>query len=406
MADLAALVAAFSRDLRGAGIAVTPERSSRFANAILLAGPSTVEELFWLGRTTLVTGQDQYDAYARVFDRAFRGILGSPRALSQLADERAVPGASSSPEREPQSDDIQQDSSPQPSGTGADPGRRIEGENEDDASASALAAVSVSERLMERSCAELDEEELLLIRNLVSSLPIATPMRRGLRSRRAPHGSQFDVRATLRRSYRTAGDPIRLVTKRRRPRPRRIVLIADVSGSMAPYARVYLHLLRGAVVGVHAEAFVFATRLTRLTRALATAQPDAAYRKVAEAAPDWSSGTRIGRSLLEFIDEHGRRGVARGAVVVIVSDGWEIEDPALVGLAMERLGRLAHRIIWVNPRKAAVDFAPLAGGMARALPHVDTFLSGHSVQALGEVVAAIGTAGARRVPGRARDCLG
>lgn len=165
---------------------------------------------------------------------------------------------------------------------------------------------------------------------------------------------------------------------------------------MEPYARVYLHLMRGAVRALGSEAFVFATRLTRLTRQLSTGGPDYAYAKVAESAPDWAGGTRIGTALTRFLDEHGRRGLARGAIVVIVSDGWEIGDPREVGEAMRRLGRLAHHVIWVNPRSAAAEFEPLAGGMAAALPHVDTFLSGHSVRALEELLAAIREAGERR----------
>lgn len=165
--------------------------------------------------------------------------------------------------------------------------------------------------------------------------------------------------------------------------------MADVSGSMEPYARVYLHLMRGAVQALRAEAFVFATRLTRLTRALAATNADVAYGRALEAAPDWSGGTRIGRALRTFLDEYGRRGMARGAVVVIVSDGWEIESPDLVGESMQRLSRLAHHLIWVNPRKAAQSYEPLVGGMAAALPYVDTFVSGHSVRALEEVMDAI-----------------
>ena len=203
------------------------------------------------------------------------------------------------------------------------------------------------------------------------------------------------MRGTLRRSHRTAGDPVEFVMRRRSERPRRVVLIADVSGSMEPYARVYLHLMRGAVQALRAEAFVFATRLTRLTRALAAEHPDVAYRRALDAAPDWSGGTRIGQALETFLDEYGRRGLARGAVVVIVSDGWEIDSPELVGESMRRLSRLAHHVIWVNPRKAADGYAPLVGGMAAALPYVDTFISGHSVRALEEVMTAIRTATVR-----------
>jgi hypothetical protein len=176
-------------------------------------------------------------------------------------------------------------------------------------------------------------------------------------------------------------------------------MLCDISGSMEPYARAYLQFLTcagGAGAGAGAprnEAFVFATRLTRVTRALRSRRPDRAIAQAAAAAPDWSSGTRIGDALKAFNDRHGRRGMARGAVVVILSDGWERGDPALVGREMERLARLAYRIIWVNPRVAAAGFAPRAGGMVAALPHCDALVSGHTLAALEEVVAAI--AGAR-----------
>jgi uncharacterized protein with von Willebrand factor type A (vWA) domain len=171
------------------------------------------------------------------------------------------------------------------------------------------------------------------------------------------------------------------------------VMLCDISGSMEPYARAYLQFLTCAAgSGPNAEAFVFATRLTRLTRALASRHPERAIQRAAAAAPDWSSGTRIGDALKTFNDRHGRRGMARGAVVVILSDGWERGDPALVGREMARLARLAHRIVWVNPRVSASAFSVQAGGMVAALPHCDALVSGHSFQALGEVAAAIGAA--------------
>ena len=170
-------------------------------------------------------------------------------------------------------------------------------------------------------------------------------------------------------------------------------MLCDISGSMEPYARAYLQFLTCAAgSGPNAEAFVFATRLTRLTRALASRNPERAIQRAAAAAPDWSSGTRIGDALKAFNDRHGRRGMARGAVVVILSDGWERGDPALVGREMERLARLAHRIVWVNPRVSATRSPSQAGGMVAALPHCDALVSGHSFEALGEVVAAIGGA--------------
>jgi hypothetical protein len=228
-------------------------------------------------------------------------------------------------------------------------------------------------------------------------LHLATPLRRTRRYEKGRHGQHIDMRRTLRTSLRTSGDPIRLARRRRRIVRRRLVMLCDISGSMEPYARAYLQFLTCAAGSdPKAEAFVFATRLTRLTRALASRHPERAIQRAAEAAPDWSSGTRIGDALKAFNDRHGRRGMARGAVVVILSDGWERGDPMLVGLQMERLARLAHRIVWVNPRVSATAFSVQAGGMVAALPYCDALVSGHSFRALGEVVAAIGGAPAER----------
>jgi uncharacterized protein len=236
----------------------------------------------------------------------------------------------------------------------------------------------------------------------MSRLRLATPVRRARRREKGRHGERVDMRRTLRASLRTGGDPIRLARRRRRVVPRRLVMLCDISGSMEPYARAYLQFLACAAgSGPEAEVFSFATRLTRLTRALASRHPERAIQRAAAAAPDWSSGTRIGDALKEFNDRHGRRGVARGAVVVILSDGWERGDPALVGREMERLGRLAHRIVWVNPRVGASAFTVRAGGMVAALPHCDALVSGHSFAALGEVVEAIGAAGAEPPRGSA-----
>jgi len=169
-----------------------------------------------------------------------------------------------------------------------------------------------------------------------------------------------------------------------------MVALLDISGSMEPYARAYLHLLWGMATRARAEVFVFGTRLTRLTRALQNGNPDLALERAAALMPDWSGGTRIGPALREFMGLHGRRGMARGAVVLIVSDGWERDDPSVLGGQMLQLRRHAHRIVWANPRVAAPGFAPLAGGMAAALPYVDSFVSGHSADALAEVVRALG----------------
>ncbi len=401
MADLPEIVAAFGHVLHEAGVPVTPERSARFARCVVLAEPRTLPELAWLGRVTLLSSHDQIDVFDRVFAQVFAGQV-------DLADFRGdsptPPPASVLPtgERSPGDPKREQRADSQPSGTAGLPGDSNPDPAEDD-EPSVLAAMSIQERLAVKDFAQCSPEEIALIQQLVDRLPVVPPLRQARRRRRHHAGRALDVRATLRASHRTSGDPVRRVHRRPTQRTRRVVLIADVSGSMEPYARVYLHLMRGAVRALHSEAFVFATRLTRLTRALNAAHPDVAYQLAAEAAPDWSGGTRIGRALKTFVDDHGRRGVARGAIVVIVSDGWEIEDPALVGQAMEQLSRLAFHLVWVNPRRAAAGYQPIVGGMAAALPFVDTFVSGHSLRALEEVLAAIQSAAdeGRRTPGAA-----
>ena len=262
-----------------------------------------------------------------------------------------------------------------------------------------LAMASDEEQLRRKSFDALEPHELAQLYRLMSRLELATPLRRTRRYEKARHGERIDMRRTLRASLRTAGDPIQLARRRRRIVRRRLVMLCDISGSMEPYARTYLQFLTcAAASGPKAEAFVFATRLTRLTRALASRNPERAIQRAAATAPDWSSGTRIGDALKSFNDRHGRRGMARGAVVVILSDGWERGDPMLVGREMGRLARLAHRIIWVNPRMSASAFTVRAGGMVAALPHCDALVSGHSFDALGEVVDAIGAQSLDRLP--------
>jgi uncharacterized protein with von Willebrand factor type A (vWA) domain len=254
-----------------------------------------------------------------------------------------------------------------------------------------LGAASPEERLRHTSFADLTQGELAGMRDLVHRLVLRTPERRSRRTRPTRRqGDRLDLRRTVRAAQRSGGDPVRLVHAHRRTQPRRLVLLCDVSGSMEPYTRIYLALLQGAVAGARAEAFVFSTRLTRLTRQLSLRNADAALARAGATSSDWAGGTRLAEGIGRFVATHGRRGLARGAIVVILSDGWAQDDPGDVGEAMARLRRLAHRIIWVNPRKAAPGFAPLVGGMAAALPYCDAFVSGHSLAALERLVAAVG----------------
>lgn len=375
--DIATIAVGLGRALHAAGLPMTPERSERFARAFELTGPG---QLYWTARVVFVSSHDQLEAFESVWRGAFPGVAdpadsrgdtssaGEPGRATEPFDGRAV--VASGPI-------VTSFAATAESGAGRPSGEGL------------LAAASPEERLGRRNFAELDAQELAEVRRMMRKLALAAPVRRSRRLRRGRRGEHLDLRATLRRSLRTGGDPVHQARRRPRLRRRRLVLILDVSGSMEPYARAFLQFLESAVGGASAEAFVFATRLTRLTRILGRGSRERALQLAAEAAPDWSGGTRIGAALKDFNDRHGRRGLARGAVVVILSDGWEAGDPELVGREMERLARLAHRIVWINPRAAAPGFAPLAGGMTAALPHCDAMLSGHSLAALEAVVEEI-----------------
>ncbi len=395
--DLPAVASAFSRRLHDAGVPVTAERAAWFAQALAIVEPISRRRLYFTARAAFVSDR----AHVRAFDHVFFRVFGAepveePSGLVPAAAE-TVPAPADERRRSAQG----LDSPPSGGATRSDAATPSPGEVTHDELIPVLA--SDEEVLRSKRFDALEPDELAGLYRLMTRLRIATPPRRTRRAKRDRRGERIDMRRTLRGSLRTAGDPIRLSRRRRRVVRRRIVMLCDISGSMEPYARAYLQFLTAAAGGPsanRAEAFVFATRLTRLTRALFSRNPERAIQRAAAAAPDWSSGTRIGDALKAFNDRHGRRGMARGAVVVILSDGWERGDPALVGREMERLRRLAHRIVWVNPRVSAGGFEARAGGLVAALPHCDALVSGHSLEALNEVVEAIGAArsGALKAP--------
>jgi uncharacterized protein with von Willebrand factor type A (vWA) domain len=381
--DLPALAGAFTRRLHDAGVPVTPERAARFADAVALVRPIARRRLYWTARAVFVSDATQVKA----FDAVFREVFG---ARVVQGDEPAPEDLQTAPHQDHATPPAAKPAARDVAGGVAAPAPRSgrgEGEERD---VPVPVAASDEERLRTKHFDALEAGELAQLYRLMAQLRVATPPRRTRRAERGRRGEHVDLRRTLRGSLRTAGDPIRLAHKRRRIVRRRLVLLCDISGSMEPYARAYLQFLTSAArPGSHAEAFVFATRLTRITRALASRSPELAIQRAAVAAPDWSSGTRIGDALRAFNDRHGRRGMARGAVIVILSDGWERGDPALVGREMERLARLAYRIVWVNPRVAARGFSPQVGGMAAALRHCDALVSGHSLDAMEAVVEAV-----------------
>jgi uncharacterized protein len=389
--DLPPLAGALSRRLHDRGVPVTPARTADFARALTLTKPISRRRLYWTARSVFVSDPLQVTTFDAVFASIFGGGSESEdfdpedaRTVTAPPDDRPKSEHKASPrEPEDRDPDASVSSSPPSAGDPDDDAPEVE---------VPFALASNEELLGQKSFDALEPHELAQLYRLMSRLELATPLRRTRRHEKGRRGEHIDMRRTLRASLRTVGEPMRLAHRRRRIARRRLVMLCDISGSMEPYARAYLQFLTcAAATGPKAEAFVFATRLTRLTRALASRNPERAIQRAAAAAPDWSSGTRIGDALKEFNDRHGRRGMARGAVIVILSDGWERGDPMLVGRELERLSRLAHRIVWVNPRVSADAFSVQAGGMVAALPYCDALVSGHSFEALGEVAEAIGS---------------
>ncbi|HTU30888.1 MAG TPA: VWA domain-containing protein [Solirubrobacteraceae bacterium] len=404
--DLPALAGAFGRRLHEAGVPVTAERSANFAAALSIVRPVARRRLYWTARAVFVSDPSQVRAFNRVFTSVFG--TGDPGQAVVPPDAETAPAPPDHRETEERPPDASRPprTTPHPphAGTSAPAGSdRGRDEERDERTIEVPMLASDEEVLRDKRFDALDADELAALYALMARLRVATPLRRTRRARRDAHGERIDLRRTLRASLRTGGDPVRLARRRRRQLRRRMVLLCDISGSMEPYARTYLQFLTCAAAGgvstgrsaSRPEAFAFATRLTRLTRALQSRSPERAIQRAAAAAPDWASGTHIGDALKTFNDRYGRRGMARGAVVVILSDGWERGDPHLVAREMQRLARLAYRIVWVNPRTAARDFAPRTGGMAAALPHCDALVSGHTLAALHEVIDAIGADRAR-----------
>jgi uncharacterized protein with von Willebrand factor type A (vWA) domain len=393
--ELPELAAAFSQRLHAAGVPVTPGMSEQFAHALRLTKPVSRRRLYCVARAIFVTGFQQVSTFNRVFAEVFgKGAKRNPDLEVELEEappkdslDSEPPDSDDEDETEPQEQEGGQDAAQMNAGDG-------DGEEEEDEDAKEvlvpISEASDDEVLKEKNFSALNSDELAALYRLMVRLQLATPIRRTRRKKRGRRGEHMDMRRTLRKSLHTGGDPIILSRKRRRVHPRRLVLLCDISGSMEPYARAYLQFLHAArATGPYSEAFVFATRLTRLTRQLSGRHPQRAIRRATEAVPDWSSGTRIGDALKTFNDRYGRRGMARGSVIVILSDGWERGDPELVGREMQRLARLAYRIVWVNPRVVAKDFAPRAGGLVAALPYCDALVSGHSLKSLHEVADAI-----------------
>jgi uncharacterized protein with von Willebrand factor type A (vWA) domain len=350
---------------RREGIELTTADALTYAEALAVLGPAGLGDLYWAGRATLVRRPEDRDAYDAAFGDLLADKTGRPTPVDTFSMLQVVL-------------DTDDDAG---SGT------------EEIAPGPALHDVrfSAAEVLREADFAALTDDELAAVHRAMAAMLIRRDQRRS--RRRRPHATghgPLDVRRTARRALRTDAEVIERVGTRRRLTPRRLVLLLDVSGSMERYAHALLRFAHAAAAGApRVEVFALGTRLSRLTVALRERDPDEALSAAAAEVVDWGGGTRLGETLRLFNDEWGIAGLARGATVVILSDGWDRGNPDLLDEQMARLARVAHRIVWVNPLKATEGYAPLAAGMVAALPHVDEFVSGNSLASIEELVAVI-----------------
>ena len=358
-------IAGFIGALRAAGLPVPVGATVMHAEALghLDADP---DSMYWAGRVTLTHGPAEIE----IFDAVFRDWWTEQRheGTEFLVDRGRTIGV-----------DEAVDDSEQDAGDRDEEEPATETESEPEWSL----RFSAAETLRSRDFADLDEVERLQLAALMHEMNLIGSPRRSRRRRAVRHGGRPDLRRTIRASMRTGGEPIRPRRTAASRRPRRVVLLADISGSMELYSRVLMQFAHAAVVaGGSVETFALGTRLTRLTRELTIHDPDRALARAAAAVPDWSGGTRLGAALQRFNDQWGVRGMARGAIVVILSDGWDRGEPSELAEQMQRLSLVAHRIVWVNPLKASQGYEPTARGMAAALPFIDDFIEGHSLDSL------------------------
>ncbi len=354
---------AFARVLRGAGIEVPVGATLDYAKALACVGLDDASGVYWAGRATLVNRPDDIVTY----DRAF-AVFWNRRTSDGAVDEPPPLLAAAFDVDSPIDDET----------------------GEIELQPALSVRWSPVEVLRERDFASYTPSEFAQARRLMADLRL-TGSHRPSRRRKVTrsHGTP-DLRRTVRRSLRAGGEVAPPVFNKTGTRPRPLVLLLDVSGSMEPYARAFVRFVHAAVVSrTRVEAFALGTRLTRITRELSSRDPDAAVHAAASRVVDWSGGTRLGDGLRAFNDEWGIRGMARGAIVVILSDGWDRGEPGALAEQMARLSRVAYKVVWVNPLKASPGYAPLAQGMAAALPHVDVFVEGHSLAALEQVAEVI-----------------
>jgi uncharacterized protein with von Willebrand factor type A (vWA) domain len=349
----------FGRVLREGGLEIGPGRIADALRGLDQVDLTLPDDVYWTLRSTFVTRRDEIDVFDRAFQAWFLRAALRPFELPATREISVV--------RRVQL------------------GERGDAYSDADEESRDVRGYSADEILRSKDFAAMTAAELERARALIAGIAADRPKRNSRRLRRDHRGRRLDLRLTIRESLGAGGDPFRRVFRTRARVPRKLVVICDVSGSMEAYARallLFVHAVRGSGKGV--EAFVFGTRLTRVTPELDSRDPDHAIEEASRRVVDWCGGTRIGASLKAYNDVWGRRALTRGAVVVIASDGWEREEAGagLLERQMGRLSREAYAVVWVNPLKGSPQYEPLAAGMRAALPYVDRFLPGHNVASL------------------------
>ncbi len=368
MAEPIEIAVGFVTLLRDSGISVPLTSSVMFSESLSLLDVSNLNEIYWAARAVLLLRLSDLDRFNQCFSLYFginpvtdRESAAEKKSVTMLIEDED----SSSDPQEALSED-------------------------EDHTALRFSAVEV---LKQKDFSRLNEEEMKEISELVRRLKVSPPLRTSLRARSARSGRQVDMRKTIREVVRYDGEIIKMSYRSRSHMRRKVVVLCDVSGSMEPYARVLIRFAQASLMGANAEVFTIGTRLTRITRELSGHDFDEALQSATKAVRDWSGGTRLGDSLVQFNNVYGVRGMARGSIVVLLSDGWDRGDPVTMAKAMERLSRVAHQVIWVNPLKAMPGYAPLTRGMSAALPFVDEFLDGHCLDSLEKLAEVISHAG-------------
>jgi uncharacterized protein len=368
-APFIALLVNFTAELRAAGLSIGSGDVLAYCAAAGALDPTDLLDLYWGGRTTLVTRRESIPVYDRVFRRFFLDSRDPVRELLNLQhpEHTRAQGVVQIP--------------------ATDPGEELQEQ------VSLGLVASDAETLRHKAFPACTPEELAALRRIMARIRLTPPRRRTRRTTTAAVGRAPDLRRMVRQSLRMHGEPPELAWRRRKVRLRPLILILDVSGSMADYSR---HLLQFAYSAKRAtarvEVFCFGTRLTRITRALDHRKPDDALERAAGLVFEWEGGTRIGASLDAFVRDWGRRGLCRGGIVVICSDGLDRGDPEMLAMAMERLRRLSYRVVWMNPHKGNdPNFRPSTLGMMAAAPSVDLILSGHDLSSLEELATLLPT---------------